>query len=74
MSYFDPERQAELHRQRILEEMEEIHLQDEALRGKNTMSRALAVLGAWMVARGERLRQNNSRAHYTELNKKIAHR
>lgn len=76
MSYFDPETQPELNRQRIHEEMQMIHLQNKAMRGKNILNRILAFLGAWMVARGEILRRKNSvpQARYAELNKKIAHR
>ena len=76
MTYFDPETQAEVHRQQICEEMQTIHLQNKATRGKNLLSRGLAFFGAWMVARGERLRARNSapQAYYTELNKKTAHR
>ena len=76
MSYFEPERQAELHRQRILMEAQEIHLQNEALSEDNAASKVLTRLGEWMVSRGERLRRKNSTSHvyYTELNKKIIHR
>lgn len=76
MTYLDPEKLAELNHQRIFMEIEEIRLQDEALRGKNTLSKVLASLGVWMVARGEKLRQKNStpQVHYSELNKRIAHR
>ena len=76
MSYFDPEIQSDLNRQRINEEMQIIHLQHKATRGKNILSRSLASLGAWMVARGEMLRRKNAapQAHYAELNRKTAHR
>jgi hypothetical protein len=76
MSYFDPETQAELNRQRIHEEMQAIHLQTKAVRGKNILHRGLALLGGWMVAHGEKLRMKNSapQVYYTELNKKTAHR
>jgi hypothetical protein len=76
MTYFDPETQPELNRQRIHEEMQSIHLQNKATRGKNVLNRVLAFLGAWMVARGETLRRKNSapQARYAELNKKTAHR
>ncbi len=76
MSYFDPETQSELNRQRINEEMQIIHLQHKATRGKNILNRILAFLGVWMVARGEMLRRKNSapQARYAELNKKTAHR
>jgi hypothetical protein len=76
MTYFDPETQSEVNRQRIREEMQTIHLQNKASRGKNLLSRGLALLGAWMVARGEKLRRKNAapQARYAELNKKTAHR
>lgn len=76
MTYFNPEKQAELNRQRILEEVEEIHLENEAVQGKNAVSKALATLGMWMVAGGEKLRQKNAapQAQYSRLNKRAAHR
>lgn len=76
MSYFAPEKQAELNRQQILKEVEEINLQNEAMRGRNVISKILALLGAWMVARGEKLHQRNStpQTRYSELNKRTAHR
>lgn len=76
MTYFDPETQSEVNRQRLDEELRTIHLQNKATRGKNLFSRGLASLGVWMVARGEALRRKNSapQARYAELNKKTAHR
>jgi hypothetical protein len=76
MNSFDPEKQAELHRQRILEEVQQIHLENEAIKGKNTLSRVLARVGAWMMARGEKMLQKNSTPQmlYSQGHKKIAHR
>ena len=76
MSYFAPEKQAEMNRQRILEEVEEINLQNEATRGKNIMSKILASLGVWMVARGEKLHLKNStpQVQYSNLNKRAIQR
>ena len=76
MSYFDPEKQAELNRQRILEEVEEINLQNEATRGRNATSKILALIGMWMVARGEKLRLKNStpQMQYSNLNKRAIQR
>ncbi len=76
MSYFDPETQSELNRERIHEEMQTIHLQNKVVREKNILNRCLALLGGWMVARGEKLRMKNSapQTYYTELNKKTAPR
>ncbi len=76
MAHFDPEIQSELNRQRMIEEIKSIHLENKALRGKNALSRALTLFGEWMVARGEKLRQKNStpQTSYSELNKRIAHR
>lgn len=76
MTYFDPESQAEVHRRQICEEMQTIHLQNKATHGRNLFSRGLALLGSWMIARGEKLRVKNSmpQAYYTELHKKPAHR
>ena len=76
MSYFAPEKQAEMNRQRILEEVEEINLQNEAMRGRNAMSKILALLGMWMVARGEKLHLKNSppQVQYSNLNKRAIQR
>ena len=76
MSYFAPEKQAELNRQQILKEVEEINLQNEATRGRNIMSKILASLGVWMVVRGEKLRQKNSlsQVQYSNLNKRVIQR
>ena len=76
MSYFDPETQADLNCQRINEEMQTIHLQNKAARGRNILNRGLVLLGAWMVARGETIRRKNAapQAGYAELNRKTAHR
>lgn len=76
MNYFDPEIQSELNRKRIHEEMQAIHLQNKVVRGKTILHKGLALLGAWMVARGEKLRVKNSESqtYYSELNKKTAHR
>lgn len=76
MPYLDPETQAELNRQRMTEEIQSIRLQNKALSGKGIVSVMLALLGAWMVARGEKLHQRNSapQTRYSELNKRTAHR
>lgn len=72
----DPETQAQLNRQRINEEMQTIHLQNKATRGKNIFSKGLAFLGTWMISKGELLRKKNStpQSYSTELNKRTAHR
>ena len=76
MTYFDPEIQSEINRERMREEIQSIRLQNKATRGKNILSKGLAFFGAWMVARGEALRKNNAapQVRYAELNKKTAHR
>ena len=74
MSFLPPEMQAELRRQRILEEVAAIRLEEEAINGKTLPQRVLAALGEWMVARGEKLREKHSmkQMDYSELGKKAA--
>ena len=55
-----PEVIVELNRQRIQEELAAIRLEEEAGRGHNILSKNLAVLGEWMVTRGEKLRSQHS--------------
>ena len=74
MSFLPPEMQAELRRQRIIEEVAAIHLEEEAIKGKTLRERALAALGEWMVARGAKLHEQHSiqPMDYSELGKKAA--
>jgi hypothetical protein len=52
-----PEIESELNRRRIMEEMEAIRLEEEAVKGKTVLDKNLALLGAWMVSTGEKLHQ-----------------
>jgi len=55
-----PEIESELKRKRIIEEMEAIRLEEEAVKGKTVLDKSMALLGAWMVSAGEKLRQRRS--------------
>ncbi len=58
----NPEIISELHRKRILEEADAIRLEEEATRHEGLLVKYLLSLGAWMVAKGEKIR---SRQHET---------
>jgi hypothetical protein len=51
-----PEIESELHRKQIIKEVESIRLEEEATKGKTLLDKNLALLGKWMIARGEKLR------------------
>ena len=74
MNNLSPEMISEMNRRKIKEEMDAIQLEEEALAGRNLLSKNLAALGEWMVARGEKLRQRHSakQTNYSELTKKVA--
>ncbi|MBC7876068.1 MAG: hypothetical protein H7Y59_02765 [Anaerolineales bacterium] len=74
MNNLSPETIYEIQSQRVKEEMDAIRLQEEAIKGKNLLSKNLAALGEWMVARGEKLRKLHStrQSNYSELTKKVA--
>jgi hypothetical protein len=74
MNNLSPEMISEINRRRIKEEMDAIRLQEEAVKGRNLLSKRLAALGGWMVQRGEKLRKRHStiQADYSELTKKVA--
>jgi hypothetical protein len=74
MNEMFPEITSELNRKRIKDEMASIRLEEEANQGKTLLSKNLAALGDWMVARGEKLRQRHSLKPVgsTELIKKVA--
>ena len=55
-----PEKLAELRRKQIREEVDSIRLGEQISRGTSLLSKVLAALGAWMVTRGERLREQHS--------------
>ena len=54
-----PEIEAELHRQRIKEEIDAIRLEEEAIKGKTLLDKNLALLGNVMVSIGEKLRRRH---------------
>jgi hypothetical protein len=52
-----PEIESELHRKSIMEEMDAIRLEEEAVKGKTFLDKNLALLGNLMVSAGEKLRR-----------------
>jgi hypothetical protein len=75
MNHLSPEMIAEINHRRIKEEMDAIRLEQEAVKGKDLLSKKLAALGEWMVARGEKLRKQHSsvgQTDYSELTGKVA--
>lgn len=56
MSMF-PEIESELRRKQIMEEMEAIRLEEEAVKSKTLFDKNLELFGAWMISVGEKLRQ-----------------
>lgn len=74
MYSLSPEMISEMNRQRIKEEMDAIRLEEEAIKGRNLLSKNMAALGEWMVERGEKLRKRHSagQTNYSELTKKVA--
>ena len=74
MNGLPPEIIVELNRRRISEELTAIRLEEEAGRGKNLLSKNLAALGDWMVARGESLRRRHSsiQTGSSEFTKRVA--
>ncbi len=51
-----PEIESEYHRKSIIEEMDAIRLEEEAVKGKTLLDKNLALLGNLMVSAGEKLR------------------
>lgn len=75
MNNIPPEIAVELNRRRIKEEMDAIRLEEEAINGRNFLSKNLVALGEWMVARGEKLRRRHSAAtqsNSSEFTKRVA--
>ena len=58
MSRFS-EIESELNRKRIIQEMESIRLENEALKGRTLFDKSLALLGRWMISSGEKLRKRH---------------
>ena len=54
-----PEIESELHRKQIVEEMDAIRLEEEAVKGKTLLDRSLALLGKLMISGGEKLRKRH---------------
>jgi hypothetical protein len=51
---------AEMRRQRIMEEMNAIRLEQETAKGSHPLSNNLVSLGEWLIVLGERLRKQHS--------------
>ncbi len=51
------EQMSELHRKDIEDELNAIHLEEEATKGKSLLEKNLARIGNWMISRGEQLRK-----------------
>ena len=49
--------ESELHRKQIIEEMDAIRFEEEAVKGKTLLDKNLALLGNFMVSIGEKLRR-----------------
>jgi hypothetical protein len=52
-----PEVESEMNRKRIIEEMDAIRLEEEAVKGKSMLDKNLALLGSLMISTGEKLRR-----------------
>jgi hypothetical protein len=58
-----PEKMTELNRKKVQDEMAAIRLEEKALNGQpKWIDKNLAILGDWMVARGEKLRKHHTAA------------
>jgi hypothetical protein len=66
-----PEIESELNRKRIIEEMDAIRLEEEAIKGKTLLDKSLAHLGKWMVAAGEKLRNRQQSSQETRSAKLV---
>jgi len=70
-----PEIESELHRKSIIEEMDAIRLEEEAVKGNTLLDKNLALLGNLMVSAGEKLRQryhSSQEANSVKLVNKVA--
>jgi hypothetical protein len=70
-----PEIESELHRKQIIEEMDAIRLEEEAVKGKTLLDKSLALLGNLMVSAGEKLRHryhSSQEAISVKLENKVA--
>jgi hypothetical protein len=67
---------SELKRKSIQEELDAIHLEEEAVKGKTLLDKNLALFGNWMISRGEKLRKRYNQSMKTSdsarLVKKVA--
>jgi hypothetical protein len=64
-----------LHRKQIVAEMDAIHLEEEAVKGKTLLDKNLMLLGAWMISVGKKLRHryySSQEAGSTKLANKVA--
>ena len=70
-----PEIESELHRKQIIEEMDAIRFEEEAVKGKTLLDKNLALLGDFMVSFGEKLRrryQSSQETSSVKLANKVA--
>lgn len=58
-----PEIESELHRKQIVEELDAIHLEEEAFKGQTLLDKNLALLGNLLISSGEKLRNHASSSH-----------
>ncbi len=63
---------SELHRKEITEEMESIHLEERATKGRALLDKNLALIGEWMVSHGEELRQRYQNASQEAVSSKLS--
>jgi hypothetical protein len=68
-----PEIQSEINRKRIIEEMDTIRLEEEAVKGNTLLDKGLALLGKWMVSSGEKLR-NRQHSSQEERSAKLVNK
>jgi hypothetical protein len=54
-----PEIESELRRKSIVEEMDAIRLEEEAIKGETLLDKNLMLLGRWMISAGEKLRNRH---------------
>jgi hypothetical protein len=70
-----PEFESELHRKSIMDEMDAIRLEEEAVKGKTLLDKNLALLGNLMVSAGEKLARryhSSQKVHSAKLANKVA--
>jgi hypothetical protein len=63
--------EAELRHKDIMDEMDVIRLEEEAIKGKTLLDKNLALLGRWMISAGEKLRNRHRTLQETSSGKLI---